>query len=922
VKQWWNWRKRDAELEKEIQHHLRMAEADRMERGASPGEARAGARREFGNAGLVKETARDVWGWRWLTDLMQDLRYGARTLRKSPGFTLTAILTLGLGIGVSDVAFTAYKAFFERTIDAREPTNMASLAMVLHSGATDPYFSYPDYEAYRDHLQSFSGLLAEGRSDPLSVSGAGAIVRQSSAANGSLAEKLGLIPFSTSHKELATAMMVSENYFSVLGVAPRYGRAFGDAGEPTAAATVLISENYWERRFGGDRAVLGQTIRLNGVAFTVAGITPQDFVGAGTDVADFWLPISAEALLHPDAHALIDREARSLRLLGRLAPGVSIEQAQIETNLLANRLSGLHDPHTDWGKPVTAFLWPGSPYPLPISRMAAGLRYAILLVMVAVGLVLVIACANVASLQLARATSRQNELCVRLSLGASRLRLVRQLLTESALLGLLAGAAALFLSWPLIKALATAASGFLPPQYGTVIFRVSPDLGIFSCVFAVSLAAGIFFGLAPALESSRSAISSALQAKGGTSAAGSRTLRDLFIAAQVTVALALMIAGSMLIRSSIHALRVYRGYDSKNVVNLDIQFPEDASYTAERKGTLIRELRTRLAALPGVAAVTNADAPVYGHQKAAVSLNGEAPSERNTRAVVGFSFVEPSYFETVGIPLLLGSNFSSRGGQPAPSVVVSESAAKELWPDQDPLGRRVRLSTDRQFHARAEVALPDGREYQVIGVSGDTRGATFDGSDSKVIYLQLPEDRIQDHAILVRTHSDAKQLIRSIGPLVFSVDPNLDQSSSSFEDMLRATVTFLGPSFAAAIATPVGVIGLLLASMGIYGTVSYVVLLRTREVGIRMALGAGRREVLALMLRGTAWPVLGGLLGGMVLAVGASYLLRGALHGLKMVDAVSFAGMSCFFLAVALFAAWVPSRRAMRVDPVVALRYE
>jgi predicted permease len=854
--------------------------------------------------------------------VLQDLRYGARLLCRHAWFTLATILTLALGIGVNTVVFTAFNAVFFRLLDARDPGKMVNLALILHSGDANPYFSYPDYEAYRDGLHSFSGLIAESGGKLLTLSDAGDSASQRNSADSSLAEKWGLLPISASDREFATTMVVSENYFSVLGITPLRGRSFGDESELAAAPMVLISENYWQKRFAGDPALMGRTIRLNRVAFTVVGITPHDFAGSGIEVPDFWLPISLEPLLYPDDDLLRNREKQCCRLFARLAQGASIEQARAEMTLLAEHISTLHDPHSDWGKPATALLWRGSLLSLPLNRLSGELKYAILLIMVAVGMVLVIACANVASLQLARATSRQHELIMRLSLGASRLRLVRQLLTESVLLGFLAGAVALTFSWILMKGLAMVAAQAFPAQYGTLIFHVNPDLGIFAYVCAISLAAGVLFGLAPALESSRSALSSALKVNSGTSPVRSRRLREAFIAAQVAVALTLMIAGSMLIRSSIHALKADRGYEIKHVVDLALQFPESEKYTSDRKVAIVRALRTRLATLPGVTAITNADPPAFGYRIAAVSLNGEAPPAQNTAAVLSYSYVQPNYFQTLDIPLLLGRGFESQADEPESSVILSESAVKQLWPGQDPIGRSLRLGTNGQLHRPREL-LPDGPVYQVIGVARDTHGATFDDSDSKLVYVRLPEDRLQDYSLLVRTQSDPKHLMRTIRPLISSVDPDLEVDCWTLEQILRQTATFLLPSFAAAIASPVGLIGLLLASTGIYGTVSYIVAPRTREVGIRMALGAKKSDILGLMLREITRTVLVGLLGGIFLAVGASYLLRGVLHELSAFDGVSsFAGVPFLFLAVALLAGWVPSRRAACVDPMVAIRYE
>jgi predicted permease len=679
-----------------------------------------------------------------------------------------------------------------------------------------------------------------------------------------------------------------------------------------ASPCVLISENFWQKRFAGDPAALGKTIELNGAGLRIIGITPHDFVGTFAGVPDFWLPLSLEPLVHADSSWLRNRERQSYRLFGRLAPGVSIAQAQAEMTLVANRLRMLHDPKSEWAKPATALVSPGSPFPVPL-KMNRPLTLTILFIVAATGMVLLVACADVGSLQLVRARSRQQELETRLALGASRLRIIGQLLTESALLGVLAGVLAFPFTWLMLKLGVTYAAEAFPAEFGTLIFDVTPNFEIFVYVLAMSLAAGILFGLAPAIESSRSALS---PARGSTSPARSRRIQDFLVAAQVALSLVLMIAGSMLIRSSINSLTMETGYDSKHVVDLDLQFPDGQlsgapKYTAARKLALVRQLRTRLAALPGVAAVTSARPPGdYGFVTAAAGQT------------MHYAYVQPNYFRTLGIPMLLGHGFQSQAGQAELSIVLSESAAKQLWPGQNPIGRGIRLAaTDEQLHNPSEFRA-GGPAYQVIGVVRDTRGLELNGSDSRQLYLPLPEDRLHNYSILIRTRSDPQLVVRAIDSVISSVDPDLVATSSTLDEMLRRSPSFIISSLAAAVASTVGLLGLLLALMGIYGTVSYIVLLRTREVGIRMAVGAQKRDILGLILGGSARPVMAGLLAGMLLAVGVSYLLRGLLYGVRTVDAISFIGVSVLFLAIALLASYPPARRAMRLDPSAALRYE
>jgi predicted permease len=844
-------------------------------------------------------------------DLFQDLRYGARSLWRNPRFTSVSMLALALGIGVNTAVFTAYKALIARPLDARDPSTLVNLELRLQSGDTTAQFSYPDYEAYRDGLRSLSGVIAFSI-EQLALSSADGVVTHRHSDTGTLLTKL--LPPAAANKEVATTFVVSENYFAVLGVAPVRGRAFDviTPAELAASPAVLISENYWHDRFAGDPDILGKIVRLNGADFAIAGVTPANFTGTSIAVPNVWLPLSLYPAVHPGDRRLRDRENRCCRIFGRLAPGVTMREAEAEATVLSAAVYELHDPGSERRRPTHAVVSPGSPLP----AVNAGLRLTLALIVAATMMVLLIACANAAGLQLARATARQQELGVRLSLGASRSRLIRQLLTESALLGVLAGAAALPVTWALMRLAVIQAMAQLPPEF-TLVLDVTPDMSVFACVLALSLCAGLVFGLAPALASSRSALFTATRTAG--TSLGRGRLRQGLIAAQVAVSLTLMITGGLLVRSAIHALTMDTGYDADRVVAVTVQASGQTEELNEARAAVVNDLRDRFAAVAGVTAMTSARAPSdNGARRAAVSLNGDTPSELNARATVYYTWVQPNYFDTLGIPLTRGRGFA-RPVEQAHLAIVSEAAARRLWPGQDPIGQMMRFSTTGQFHTASEL-LPDGPTWQVIGVARDTRGVTLDGSDSEQVYVPMPRDRAKDYPLLLRTRVDPNRVVDSLAPIVAQVDPALTVTTATLQAMLRGTQAFLATSLSAAIASGIGLCGLLLASMGIYSTVSYDVVLRTREVGIRMAIGARKRDILNVVMRGSLRAVLAGLAVGIVLAIGAARLLRGVLYGLGALDVVSFGAASVLFLTIALAASWLPSRRAMRIDPLVALR--
>ena len=915
---------RKDELTEELDFHLAMREQWNRERGMRQDEARRDARLRFGNPAIWRERLREV-SWVMLPQtLLQDLRYGGRTLWRNARFTAVAVFALALGIGINTTIFTAYKGLIRRGVDARDPGSIVSISMLRQSGNRDPFFSYPDYEAYRNQMHAFSGLIADSHEfEQLILSDAGGTLDKRKAASDSIFGSWGLLPSSilASKAELASVYMVTENYFSVLGVSPLRGRFFvsGDEKELVSSPAVLISENYWQKRFGGDPGIVGRAIRLNGAAVTIMGITPRDYVGTTIGVPDFWVPLSIEPQIHRGDQSLRDLEDQSCRLFGRLSPGASIAQAKAEMTAIAMHRFELRKRHDAKDRPKEMQLFPATPFPRDLGRE---LVYGIFLIMAATAMVLVIACANVATLQLARAASRQNELGVRMSLGASRRRLVRQLLTESALLGLIAGAFALLSSWGMLRILAKLAKDALPADMGVYIVHVDPDVQTFLYVFAISLVAGVLFGMAPALESTRSVLSNSLKANPVISPSRNRRLRDWLIGGQVAISFVLLIGGSMLVRSAYHALTMENGYETTHIVDLSLTYPDGPEYDDARRTALLTHITDRLVATPGVTQITEGRPPDGGGlRNADTALDGHAPDPHTFRPFSYYTYVAPNYFDTLGIPIVYGRGFHQQSGAPEPVVVLSETAARELWPGQNPIGRTLQLSTDLHYHERREL-LPDGQSYQVVGVAHDVRGELLDNSDAGEIYLPIPADRRKDFPLLVRTSMPVGQLIRTIGPTTAAVDSNVVVNAASLDEMLRDTPPFMTASMLALITGAIGLLGLVLSAMGIYGTLSYVVVLRTREVGIRMALGARKGEVLRLMLGQSSTPVLLGMVAGALMATGDWYILHRVLYGISRVDGVSFLGVAGLFAVISLVASVIPARRAMGVEPAVALRSE
>lgn len=911
----------DRDFDQELESHLDMLAEDKIRRGMTPEQARHAAHLEFGGLTQLREAHRETRGLPLLDALLKDLQYALRALRKNAGLTAIAVLTLATGIGVNTAVFTAYNAVALRPMQTPEPHRM----MQITRSSGDDFFSYPDYAYYRDNSRTFSGLVAMSFGHSFSMGGAGtpAQAQPSTVANAAgfrFPRALAGSP------ERVGSVGISGNYFNVLGVQAALGRTFlAEEDSASAPPVALISYNFWERRFARDPGVLGRSLSLNGVRVTVVGITPRDFSGTWPMVPEFWLPLTLQSrLASPAADLFHDRNFVCCRAYGRLTVGTEAASAEAEINALAARLNLAFPPKDNRPASQTGrfIVVRASPFGHPDARATA---FAIA-ILVAVSLVLMIACANVASLLLARSAGRQREIAIRLAIGASRGRLVRQLLTEYAVLGFLAGATGLVLSWWSLRFLMVQIAAALP-TYLTFALHIAPDYRVLAYTMFLSMAATIVSGLVPALWASRPNLSSALKderAPFGGFLRKSR-LRDLMLGAQVSVCLVLLIAAGLLTRTSQRALDVDLGFNYRNILLLHVSAPATTADSA-RVAALRTYLAQRLAGLPEIQSVAaTSRAPLGGGIRGiAVSVNGAPLNDPGTRSSV-FTLVAPSYFATMEIPILRGRNFSAEearadhnfDGSP---VIVSEATARLFWPGQDPLGKQVAFGPGRNSIRFSGEVYPRSMSSIVIGVAKDVRSVSVSSLDQNSIYIPVTLGR--ERIIVLRARGDE-------GRALAAVQSEFEASRGDLEgEVLDSRTAFTNqPAFAVsrvgAIGSAIiGALGLLMASVGIYGTVGFVVTQRTQEIGIRLALGAQRRNALGLVLTETMRPVAIGLAAGLIGAAIVSRLMSAYLFGLSSLDPVAFLGAASFLAAIALLAGYLPARRATRVDPMIALRYE
>lgn len=820
--------------------------------------------------------------------LIRDLRYAVRQLLRTPGFSVVAIVTLALGIGANTVIFGIVNGLLLRPLPVDQPDRLVAMYATDRRSGETWAISYPEYVDYRDRSGAFAALAAQ-QGVPISL-GTG------------------------ERAEVVWGEMVTENYFSVLGLSPTLGRTFQprDASTPGSAPLVVLSHRLWLSRFGGAADVIGRQVTLNGHRFTVVAVAPPGFKGMRKFGfwPDLWAPIAMHRELMPGSDGLLEHRGSGwLESFGRLKPGASVSTTAAAAADFAARLEQSY-PETNRERGVrlisarTGFNDPDA-VPPQVLLLSAGVA------MGAVGLILLLACANVANLLLARASARSREVAVRLALGASRGRLLGQFLSESLLLALAGGAAGTALalwSGDLQKLM-------IPRLQFQVGFDTSLDLRVLAFTLAISVLTALLFGLAPALNASRPDLALVLKDQGARLGRGPGRrrpeARSLIAIGQVSLSLVLLIGGGLFLKSLLKARTLAPGLEREHRLLLSLN-PGLQGYDEARGRELYRKLIAGVRDLPGVASATLSfplPLDTYGRSRT-VFVENAADKELQDGVRVGTSVVGLNYFETVGTRLLSGRDFDLRDSAGADgAAIVNQVMARRFWGNADPIGQRFR------------VGAADGRLVFVAGVARDAKYGTIGEAPRPYMYLPLEQDCCSGMTLVVRSHGDPAALIPAVRDLVHRLDPNLGTfgvmtMSQHLENALNL------PTTSAILAGGFAVVALLLAVVGIYGVVSYSVARRTREVGIRVALGADSRDVLRLILGNGLALAAAGVAVGLAAALATSRLIGGMLYDVSSRDLTVYIGVPILLTAVVLLATYLPARRAARVDPVISLRAE
>lgn len=805
--------------------------------------------------------------------LAQDVRYAVRRLVKSPGFSLIAILTLALGIGANSAIFSVVNAVLLRSLPYAAPDR---LVMLFNVRGDNPRFpvSAPNYLDFQGQTQLFTGAAAYDEGREYNLVGIGDPMRLKGAE-------------------------VSAEFFDVLGVRPALGRGFrAEENEPGAGPVVVLSHAAWQQYFGSDPGAIGRTVSLDGVTRTVVGVMP-----AGFDFpreATLWTPLEYDAPFRDDSN----RGSHYLGVIARLRPGVTAEHANAEMHLLGTRLAAEYPP-----------LAKSSAAAVSMREVMVGeIRPALLMLLGAVGLVLLIACANVANLLLARAAAREGELAVRTALGAGRGRLVRQLLTESMILALSGGVVGLLLAYWGTKALMV-----LRPREIPQLDAVGLDGAVIAFTLGVAVVTGILFGLVPALQVARTDLSTSIRegSRGSLSGRAAGRVRGALVVAEMALAVLLLAGAGLLIRSFVELVSVDPGFRPEGVLSVNVSLPNTSYPDDAAVRQFHSRLQARLRALPGVTsagAVFALPLAGWGAKAGFYPADGEPPRP-GEMPIAHANVATPGYFTAVGIPLLRGRSFTpaDREGAPA-ALLLSESAARLIFPGEDPLGKRVALTLGSASH-------PDGVSGEVVGIVGDVHQAGLDTGIEPEVYVPFDQVPFSSMTLTLRTTAPPFSLAAGVRNAVREIDPNLPVNEfQTVDQVVAASVS--QPRFYMLLITVFAAVALVLASIGIFGVISYSVTQRTREIGMRMALGASTRAVLVIVVGEAMRLVALGLGIGLLLTFSVARVAKGMLYGIAPSDPLTLAAVVVVLGGVALLASWLPARRATCIDPMVALRQE
>jgi predicted permease len=887
----------DGELDDELGYHLEMAIQDKVASGMDAGPARYEARRELGNATVYKERSREMFSFARIETVFQDVRYALRGLRKSPAFTTVAVLSLALGIGANTAIFSVLDALLLKPLPVRNPQQLVTLMRVDPARGQADNMSYPMFEKYRGLKQIFADVSAlwNGRVN-VTVNGPGGGPEP-----GFL--RVGL---------------VSGSYFSMMGVNAAAGRLFtaDDDRIPGGHPVAVIGYRYWDRRFARAGDTVGRTITFANTTYTIVGVAAKGFTGeVVTEPADLWVPMAMESQVWPDQPGLIGHPTSMwMHAIARLQPGVSAKLAEPSLQVTFQQLmreragAGASPQALRLVAQQHLELRPaGNGFAVQREFLAQPLK----VLMIIVALVMAIACANIANLLLARSAGRQREMAVRLSIGAGRWRIARQLLTESVLLAVMGGALGLLLArWGTNVLLALGASGRSPLH-----LEIRPDLRILSFTAALCLLTGILFGLAPAFRASKVSLTSALSERGaGTGRAGGRfTLGKLLVIAQVALSLLLLIGAGLFTRTLTNLKSQDLGFTREHVLLFWISPPNKTPGAHMAK--LFETVQARISAIPGVVSASPSRNGLLSGFVGIRQLSVEGYAQKADEDMgAQWSLVAPKFFDTVGMRLLLGRDFSVQDAEKAPRVaIVNETMVRDFFQGQNPLGKRFGMGGD------------DEHGIEIVGVVQDSKYFSLRDKNVRMVYLPYHQDighlATNRMCLAVRTQGNLPGLAGRIRSEVLGSDSGLQVPSiDTIEEQVDATL--VEERLIAVLSGFFGVLAVLLACLGLYGVMAYTAARRTNEIGIRMALGATRGEVLAMVLRESLLLVVAGIVIGVPATLAATRLISSMLFGINAADPVTIAGGAALMVAVAALAGFLPARRAARVDPMIALRYE